>query len=143
VAHAEKHGEVIMATFHFDLVSPEKLLFSGEVTQVDVPGSEGDFGVLAGHAPIVTTLRPGILVIYADRNALRIVIDGGFAEVGPAGLTVLADMAVPVDEFDVAQLAGVIKDTEEDVADETDEWKRDKLAQKLDRLRALQAALAH
>ena len=132
-----------MATFHFDLVSPEKLLFSGEVTQVDVPGSEGDFGVLAGHAPIVTTLRPGILVIYAEREALRIVIDGGFAEVGPAGLTVLADMAVPVDEFDVAQLAGVIKDTEEDVADETDEWKRDKLAQKLDRLRALQAALAH
>ena len=132
-----------MATFHFDLVSPEKLLFSGEVTQVDVPGSEGDFGVLAGHAPIVTTLRPGILVIYAERNALRIVIDGGFAEVGPAGLTVLADMAVPVDEFDVAQLAGVIKDTEEDVADETDEWKRDKLAQKLDRLRALQAVLAH
>jgi F-type H+-transporting ATPase subunit epsilon len=132
-----------MATFHFDLVSPEKLLFSGEVTQVDVPGSEGDFGVLAGHAPIVTTLRPGILIIYSERDALRIVIDGGFAEVGPAGLTVLADMAVPVDEFDVAQLAGVIKDTEEDVADETDEWKRDKLAQKLDRLRALQAALAH
>jgi F-type H+-transporting ATPase subunit epsilon len=132
-----------MATFHFDLVSPEKLLFSGEVTQVDVPGSEGDFGVLAGHAPIVTTLRPGILIIYGERDALRIVIDGGFAEVGPAGLTVLADMAVPVDEFDVAQLAGVIKDTEEDVADETDEGKRDKLAQKLDRLRALQAALAH
>ena len=132
-----------MATFHFDLVSPEKLLFSGEVTQVDVPGSEGDFGVLAGHAPIVTTLRPGILIIYSERDALRIVIDGGFAEVGPAGLTVLADMAVPVDEFDVAQLAGVIKNTEEDVADETGEWKRDKLAQKLDRLRALQAALAH
>jgi F-type H+-transporting ATPase subunit epsilon len=132
-----------MATFHFDLVSPEKLLFSGEVTQVDVPGSEGDFGVLAGHAPIVTTLRPGILVIYAERETLRIVIEGGFAEVGPAGLTVLADMAVPVDEFDVAQLAGVIQDTAEDVADETHEWKRDKLAQKLDRLRALQAALAH
>jgi F-type H+-transporting ATPase subunit epsilon len=132
-----------MATFHFDLVSPEKLLFSGEVTQVDVPGSEGDFGVLAEHAPLVTTLRPGILVIYGERDALRIVVGGGFAEVGPAGLTVLADMAVPVDEFDVAQLAGVIKDTEEDVADETDEWKRDRLADKLDRLRALQAALSH
>ena len=91
-----------MATFHFDLVSPEKLLFSGEVNQVDVPGSEGDFGVLAGHAPLVTTLRPGILVIYGERDALRIVVGGGFAEVGPAGLTVLADMAVPVDEFDVA-----------------------------------------
>lgn len=132
-----------MATFHFDLVSPEKLLFSGEVEQVDVPGSEGEFGVLAGHAPLVTTLRPGILVIYGERDALRVVVDAGFAEVGPAGLTVLANLAVPVDEFDVAQLAGVIKDTEEDVADEKDGWTRDKLAQKLDRLRALQAALAH
>jgi F-type H+-transporting ATPase subunit epsilon len=132
-----------MATFHFDLVSPEKLLFSGEVEQVDVPGSEGEFGVLAGHAPLVTTLRPGILVIHGERDALRVVVDAGFAEVGPAGLTVLANMAVPVDEFDVAQLAGVIKDTEEDVADEKDGWTRDKLAQKLDRLRALQAALVH
>jgi F-type H+-transporting ATPase subunit epsilon len=132
-----------MATFHFDLVSPHKLLFSGEVDQVDVPGSEGEFGVLAGHAPLVTTLRPGILVIYGEQDPLRIVVDAGFAEVGPAGLTVLANVAVPVDEFDVAQLAGVIKDTEEDVADEKDDWTRDKLAQKLDRLRALQAALAH
>ena len=133
----------MMATFHFDLVSPEKVLFSGEVSQVDVPGSEGDFGVLAAHAPLVTTLRPGILVVYSERDAQRIVVDGGFAEVGPAGLTVLANLAVPVDEFDVAELAGVIKDTEEDVADETEGWKRDKLAQKLDRLKALQAALGH
>ena len=132
-----------MATFHFDLVSPEKVLFSGEVSQVDVPGSEGDFGVLAGHVPLVTTLRPGILVIYSERDAQRIVVDGGFAEVGPSGLTVLANLAVPVDDFDVAELAGVIKDTEEDVADETDGWKRDKLAHKLDRLKALQAALGH
>jgi len=131
----------LMATFHFDLVSPEKLLFSGEVDQVDVPGSEGDFGVLAAHAPVITTLRPGILVIHGERGALRIVVDGGFAEVSPAGLTVLADMAVPVEEFDVAQLAGLIKDAEEDVADEKDDWTRDKLAHKLDRLRALQAAL--
>ena len=132
-----------MATFHFDLVSPEKVLFSGEVSQVDVPGSEGDFGVLAGHAPLVTTLRPGVLVIYSEREAQRIVVDGGFAEVGPAGLTVLANLAVPVDEFDVAALAGMIKDTEEDVADKKDGWNRDKLAHKLDRLKALQAALGH
>ena len=103
-----------MATFRFDLVSPEKLLFAGEVTQVDLPGSEGDFGVLAGHAPIVTTLRPGILVIYRDGGELRVVVNGGFAEVGPAGLTVLADLAVPQEEFDPALLEGVIKDTEED-----------------------------
>ena len=132
-----------MPGLHFEFVSPEKVLFSGEVSQVDVPGSEGDFGVLAGHAPLVTTLRPGILVIYSERDAQRIVVDGGFAEVGASGLTVLANLAVPVDEFDVAEVAGVIKDTEEDVADETDGWKRDKLAHKLDRLKALQAALGH
>src|SRR5262249_3034474 len=132
-----------MATFPFDLVSPEEVVCFAKVSQADVPGSEGDFGVLAAHAPLVTTLRPGILVIHGERDAQRIVVDGGFAEVGPAGLTVLANLAVPVDEFDVAELAGVIKDTEEDVADETEGWKRDKLAQKLDRLKALQAALGH
>src|SRR5438093_11882463 len=98
-----KNGKT-MATFHFDLVSPEKLLFSGEVDQVDVPGIEGEFGVLAGHAPLVTTLRPGILVIHGEGGALRVVVNGGFAEVGPTGLTVLADMAVPEDEFDRAVL---------------------------------------
>jgi F-type H+-transporting ATPase subunit epsilon len=132
-----------MATFHFDLVSPEKLLFSGEVSQVDVPGAEGDFGVLANHAPLVSTVRPGILVIYHEGGEkLPVVVNGGFAEVGPNGLTVLADMAVPRDEFDVEVLAGEIKDTEEDVADEKDDWKRDKLAHKLAQLKALQAALA-
>jgi F-type H+-transporting ATPase subunit epsilon len=131
-----------MATFHFDLVSPEKLLFVGEVNQVDVPGAEGDFGVLAHHAPLVSTLRPGILVIFGEDGERRIVVNGGFAEVGPIGLTVLAEMAVPLDEFDVAVLAGVIKDSEEDVADERDDWKRDKLARKLAQLKALQAALA-
>jgi F-type H+-transporting ATPase subunit epsilon len=132
-----------MATFHVDLVSPEKLLFAGEVAQVDLPGSEGDMGVLAGHAPLVTALRPGILVVYREGGDLRVVVNGGFAEVGPAGLTVLADMAVPVEEFDQAVLAGEIKDTEEDVADATDGWQRDKLARRLQQLRALQDALGH
>jgi F-type H+-transporting ATPase subunit epsilon len=130
-----------MATFHFDLVSPERLLFAGEVDQVDVPGSEGDFGVLAGHAPLVTTLRPGILTIYEQGKVIPVVVNGGFAEVGPAGLTVLADMAVPVDEFDRAVLAGEIKDTEEDVDDATDAWQRDKLARRLQQLKSLQEVL--
>src|SRR5260221_8008656 len=111
-----------MATFHFDLVSPEKVLFSGEVSQVDVPGSEGDFGVLAAHAPLVTTLRPGILVIYSERDAQRIMVDGGFAEVGPAGLTGLAKLAVPGNEFHVSALAGMIKDHGEEGGDEKDGW---------------------
>jgi F-type H+-transporting ATPase subunit epsilon len=132
-----------MATFHFDLVSPEQLLFTGEVRQVDVPGSEGYFGVLAGHAPLVTTLRPGILMIYGDDGEpMRVVINGGFAEVGATGLTVLADTAVPAEEFDVAVLAGMIKDTEEDVADAKDDRQRDKLARRLEQLKALQSALA-
>ena len=82
-----------MANFHFELVSPEKLLFSGDVQQVDVPGVEGDFGVLADHAPMVTTLRPGILTVHAAGGAQKIVVLGGFAEVSSAGLTVLADLA--------------------------------------------------
>jgi F-type H+-transporting ATPase subunit epsilon len=130
-----------MATFHFDLVSPEKLLFSGDVDQVDVPGTEGDFGVLAGHAPFVTTVRPGILVIQGERGAMRVVVDGGFAEIGPTGLTVLADKAVPVEDFDRAALAAAIKHAEEDGAAEKDDRKRDKLTLKLAHLQALLAAL--
>jgi F-type H+-transporting ATPase subunit epsilon len=131
-----------MATFHFDLVSPEKLLFSSEVNQVDIPGAEGDFGVLAGHAPIVATVRPGILVIHGEAGEqLRIVVNGGFAEVGPSGLTVLADAAVPIEEFDRSVLAGQIKDTEEDVADTADPWQRDRLSRRLEQLRTLHGAL--
>ena len=90
-----------MATFHFDLVSPEKLLFSGAVEQVDVPGTEGDFGVLAGHAPTVSALRPGIMTVMVNGQQQRIVVLGGFAEVAPGGaLTVLADLAESLDDFD-------------------------------------------
>jgi F-type H+-transporting ATPase subunit epsilon len=130
-----------MDTFQFDLVSPERLLFSGPVDQVDVPGSEGDFGVLANHAPFVTTLRPGILVMHREGGALRVVIDGGFAEVSHSGLTVLADMAVPEEDFDRDVLAGQIKDTEEDLADAKDDDLRDKLAHKVEQLKTLQSAL--
>src|SRR5882757_9908118 len=121
-----------MATFHFELVSPEKLLFSGLVEQVDVPGAEGDFGVLAGHAPLMTTLRPGILTLYREGGALKVVVNGGFAEVNPAGLTVLADVAVPVEDFDPAALAGVIEGAAADVAKAEDGPVRDKLARRLD-----------
>ena len=78
---------------HFELVSPEKLVFSGEVSQVDVPGAEGDFGVLEGHAPVMSTIRDGALAIYKSEGAApeEIRIQGGFAEVGDAGLTVLAE----------------------------------------------------
>jgi F-type H+-transporting ATPase subunit epsilon len=129
-----------MATFHFDLVSPEELVFSGEVEHVVVPGTEGEFGVLAGHAPLVAMLKPGILRILGA-NELRILVVGGFAEVSPEGLTVLADRAVPVEEVDPAVIAGEIKDTEEDAADAKDEATRDKLRTKLEQLRAVQQTL--
>jgi|SRR5581483_5440674 len=104
-----------MTTFQFDLVSPEKLLFSGKVEQVDVPGSEGDFGVLEGHAPMVSLLRPGILTIRGEQGAQEVVIHGGFAEVSPAGLTVLAEVAEDVADVDAAALAEHIKTMEEQV----------------------------
>ena len=95
-----------MATFHFDLVSPEKLLFSGDVDQVDVPGTEGDFGVLASHAPTVSALRPGIMTVVVNGQAQKMIVLGGFAEVSADGkLTVLADLADSVEDFDRAVLA--------------------------------------
>jgi F-type H+-transporting ATPase subunit epsilon len=130
-----------MAKFHFDLVGPEKLLYSGEVEQVDVPGSEGDFGVLAGHAPLIALLRPGVLTIYTGSEQIRAVVTGGFAETNPNGLTVLADSAVAIDDLDRDMLAGQIKDLEEDFADASDGAAKDRIAHKLDQLRAVQAVL--
>ena len=131
-----------MATFQLDLVSPEKLLFSGEVDQVDVPGAEGEFGVLAGHSPFIAMLRPGILTVHAGGSRQRIVVFGGFAEVSPKGLTVLADQAVAVEDLDTEKLAQEIKNNEEDIADSTDDEVRDKLRRKVDQLQAVRAALA-
>ncbi|MGE5566732.1 MAG: ATP synthase F1 subunit epsilon [Parcubacteria group bacterium] len=79
---------------HFSLVAPERELFAGDVDQVDAPGTEGDFGVLAGHAPFMTALREGRVSIY-DGGAVRVFeIHGGFADVTPEGLTILAEHAV-------------------------------------------------
>jgi F-type H+-transporting ATPase subunit epsilon len=130
-----------MALLHFEFVSPERVLFSGDVDQVDLPGAEGDMGILAGHAPLVTSLRPGIVTIYNGGAREPIVVVGGFAEVSPAGLTILADRAVPREDYDTALLAEEIKNTEEDVAD-AEEAKRDRLMRRLDQLKSLQAALA-
>ena len=106
------------------------------------PAAEGEFGVLAGHAPLIAMLRPGILKILG-REERQIVVGGGFAEVDPEGLTVLAELAVAIEDFDLAQVATQIRDTEEDVADATDEALRDKLRQRLEQLRELEAAVTH
>jgi F-type H+-transporting ATPase subunit epsilon len=130
-----------MATFHFNLVSPEKMLFTGDVDQVDVPGSEGDFGVLPGHAPLVVTLRPGILTIYRDSGALRVAVNGGFAEVNPEGLTVLADVAVPVEDVNRDDFERYVKEAEDAAAALPVGPQRDKLNLRAERLRELQAQL--
>jgi F-type H+-transporting ATPase subunit epsilon len=102
-----------MATFHFDLVSPEKLAFSGEVEQVDIPGVEGDFGVLAGHAPLVAAIRPGILTVTIGGKHEKIIVLGGLAEVSDKGLTVLADVATSLADLDRAKFAETIAEMEE------------------------------
>ena len=131
-----------MPGLHFEFVSPESVLFSGDVDQVDLPGMEGDLGVLPGHAPLVTLLRPGIITIIREGQREAVVVVGGFAEVGPGGLTVLADRAGAREDFDLQALADDIRDAEEDVADCKDDAQRDKLVRRLDQLRGLQAALA-
>src|SRR5690349_6117554 len=104
-----------MTKLHFDLVSPERLLLSAEVEQVDVPGSEGDFGVLPGHAPLITTLKPGVVTVKTKGQAdERIFVRGGFAEVNLDGLTILAEEAMPLAELDTAALDSQVKDAEED-----------------------------
>jgi len=106
-----------MATFHFDLVSPEKLAFSGEVDQVDIPGWEGDFGVLAGHAPVVAAVRPGILTIITGGQKQKVIVLGGLAEVSEDRLTVLADVATSMDELDRAQFADTITQMQEKLSE--------------------------
>src|SRR6202008_3393595 len=106
-----------MATFHFDLVSPEKLAFSGEVDQVDIPGAEGDFGVLAGHAPVVAAVRPGILTVTSGGSKQKIIVVGGLAEVAESDLTVLADTATSIEEWDRANYAATISEMEAKLAE--------------------------
>ena len=105
----------------FELVSPERLLESSEADMVVVPGSEGDFGVLPGHAPIISTLRPGVIEVYdAGTVRQRIMVTGGFAEVSNDRLTVLVEEAMPLADVSAAQIDGKIRQAEEAVADATD-----------------------
>lgn len=129
-----------MATFHFDLVSPEKLAFSGEVDQVDVPGVEGDFGVLAGHAPVVAAIRPGILTITTAGRHEKVIVLGGLAEVSENRLTVLADVATSLAELDRAQFAETISEMEEGLK-EHEGSELDQAIERLDHFKSIQQQL--
>ena len=129
-----------MATFHFDLVSPEKLAFSGEVDQVDVPGVEGDFGVLAGHAPVVAAIRPGILTVMSGGSKQKIIVLGGLAEVSDKGLTVLADVATSVQDLNKDEFADQIAGMEAKLA-EKDGSELDREIERLDHFKSIQNEL--
>lgn len=128
--------------FSFELVSPEKLLLSENVEQVVVPGSEGDFAVLVGHAPVLSTLRTGVIeVTKEDGSPMRVFVRGGLAEAGPETLTILAQHAIDLAELDANGLAQEIKNAEEDVADAKDETARSQAQDVLEQLKAVQGAL--
>jgi F-type H+-transporting ATPase subunit epsilon len=130
-----------MATFHFDLVSPEKLAFSGEVDQVDVPGVEGDFGVLAGHAPVVAAVRPGILTIIAAGKREKVIVLGGLAEVSDKGLPVLADVATAIADLDRAKFAETINEMQEKLS-EKEGSELDHAIERLDHFKSIQHELS-
>ena len=99
-------------TFKFELVSPERLLMSGDVKSVKVPGSEGDFLVLPDHAPFMSTLRPGVLIIDGAEGEARYFVKAGFADVSPSGFTLLAEFATEVAKLKGDVLAQELKDAE-------------------------------
>ncbi|MEM5581537.1 F0F1 ATP synthase subunit epsilon [Roseibium sp. AS2] len=128
--------------FQFELVSPERQLLSEQVTEVVVPGAEGEFGVLKNHAPFVSTILPGILKVNRETGGWdEYFVRGGFADVAAGGLTVLAEQAVPVSEISREQLAQAIKDAEEDVADARDDDARQKAEMTLGQLKDVVEAL--
>src|SRR3974390_1942266 len=107
-----------MATFHFELVSPDRVLFSGPAQAVLVPGNEGDFLVLSDHAPVMTSVRPGVVGIDdVDGKRHRVFVRGGFADASKHGLILLAETALPFEDLSADHISQEIKNAEEDLAD--------------------------
>jgi F-type H+-transporting ATPase subunit epsilon len=130
--------------FNFELVSPERLLFSEQVTAVVVPGSDGYFTVMANHAPLMTTIRPGVVeATLASGGTKKLFVRGGFVDVAGSSFTLLAEQAMPLEELNPETIASQIKDAEEDVADARSEAKKEAATLKLNQLRELKAALGH
>lgn len=124
----------------FSLVSPQSELLSGEVDQVDVPGSEGDFGVFPGHAPFMAAIRTGTITVFNDGSETKYLIEGGFADVTPDGLTVLAESATLLADVDPDYIDREISKAESRFAEITDDTRLD-VAQHLDGLKRVQANL--
>ena len=124
----------------FDLVSPERLLLSTEADMVTIPGADGYMGIIAGHMPLISTLRTGLIDVRKDGQDTRYFIRGGFAEVGAKKLTVLAEEAIPMSEIELATLDQRIRDTEEDLAAARTDEERRRASESLEDLRLMRAA---
>ncbi len=130
-----------MATFHFELVSPARLLFEGPVESVVVPGAEGDMTIMANHAALMTSLRPGVVTIADGKAAKRLFVRGGFADVNASGLTILAEQATPVEELNADAIAAEMKNAEEDLRDAKTDEARQLAAEKLGQLKDVMAVI--
>ena len=130
---------------HFSLVSPAKELYSGEVDHVIAPGTEGEFGVLVNHAPFMTTLKNGVVrVLEGDVTTKRIFVRGGFADVTPDGLTILAEEAVDLSTVDVTKVDGEMQDVYQRIlAMDKDDGRKDALQEHYSYLESLKAELTH
>jgi F-type H+-transporting ATPase subunit epsilon len=128
--------------FQFELVSPERLLVSEQVESVVIPGAEGEMTVLANHAPVMTTIKPGVVTVTTVAGATeRYCVFGGFANILPSGCTLLAESAVPVGSIDKDDLAQRIRNAGEDVADAKDSHTKQKAEEYLNHLKTLEAAV--
>lgn len=128
--------------FKFELVSPERLLVSEQVESVVIPGAEGEMTVMANHAPVMTTIKPGVVTVKAiGGKEERYVVFGGFADIVPAGCTLLAESATPVKDIDRAELLRRIQEAREDVSDAKDDQVRTKAEAYLNHLSTLEAAI--
>ncbi len=127
-------------TFQFDLVSPERRLASVAATEVNIPGADGDMTAMAGHAPTITTLRPGVLRAHGQGGVKAYIVTGGFAEITATGVSVLAERAVPLDEITPAIMDALIADASEATAVAVDKDAADKA---MADLLAMRAAAGH
>ena len=132
-----------MAAFPFELVSPEKLLFSGDVEAVTAPGIEGEFTVLKDHAPFMTTLKPGLVRITGGGGAgdKELFVKGGFADVSPDGFTILADYALPAGEMDAGRFDAEISEAERAAEEATGDETRRLALEHRDQLREFRATM--
>ena len=131
-------------TLSFELVSPEALVLAGDAQQVVVPGSEGYFTVMANHAPMMSSMKPGVVdVVMADGSKSQIFVRGGFADISPEGFTLLAEEATDLKDMNEADIDQHIKDAEEDVADADTDEKKEKAQAILAQLKESKDAIAY